>query len=92
MPSYRESILSDVGVKGVADGYTQHRTNEGTPLPSGAINKQEILRQTHLRRHIEQLREKKLQKEEEVERHRFELVAVTFYKTENVSAYKINGS
>ena len=70
----RESVLSDVGMKGMADMNTQHRTNEGVPLAGGAINKQEILRQTHLRRHIEQLRGKKMQTEEDVEKHRLEML------------------
>lgn len=51
----------------VAGNAVRHMAgNEGVPLAGGPISKQEILRQAHLRRHIDQLREKKLQAENEV--------------------------
>ena len=44
-------------------------TNEGVPLTGRSIARQEMRKQVNLRRHIEQLKEKKLQAEEEVLKH-----------------------
>lgn len=52
------------------DIHPQH-FNEGVTLPAGAMDKQEILRQIHLRRHIDQLHEKKTQTENEVEQNKY---------------------
>ena len=53
--------------RGIAGNAARHMAgNEGVPLAGGPISKQEILRQAHLRRHIDQLREKKLHAEDEV--------------------------
>ena len=66
---YRESVLSEVGMRGAKDKPSNNQSiNEGVPPPASVINKREILRQSHLRRQIDGLREKKLQMEDEVEK------------------------
>lgn len=74
----RESVSSAVGVRGGPDMHP-HRTNEGGFPPVGAISKQEILQQNRMRRHINQLREKKVKMEEEVEQCRLVKLGKIFY-------------
>ena len=53
-------------MQGAGNAAQRITSNEGLTLTSGQISKQEILRQAHLRRRIDQLWERKLQADEEV--------------------------
>ena len=71
---FRESVGSAAVDKQGALDVHLHRSNEGPTLAVGSVDKQEILRQIHLRRHINQLYEKKTQTENEVEQNKYERV------------------
>ena len=74
----RESVGSTAADKQGALDVHLHRSNEGPTLAVGSVDKQEILRQIHLRRHIDQLYEKKTQTENEVEQNKYEHVTIKF--------------
>lgn len=77
---HRESIATAAGGKQGGIDVHLHRSYEGATLPVGSMDKQEILRQIHLRRHIDQLSEKKTQTENEVEQNKYVFISIIYEK------------
>ena len=70
--THSESDSSEAAMQSSDRHRTRHiinSANEGVPLTGRSIARQEIRKQVNLRRHIDQLKEKKLQAEEEVLKH-----------------------